>query len=171
MESDQDLVERANAGSADAYAALFARHWPTTWKAAFAVTGRRELADDAAQDAFIRAATELTQFDPRRPFGPWIARIAVNRAVDSWRRDRRLRPFAEAEMDSLDASEEGIGDLQGAVRALPAERRLIVVLHFFLGFSIEETATIAGVPTGTAASRLSRSLSALRETLKDAHYA
>lgn len=170
METDRTLVERANAGSADAYAALFARHWSTTWKAAFAVTGRRELADDAAQDAFIRAAAELRQFDPERPFGPWIARIAVNRAVDSWRRDRRLRPFAEADMELLEPSEEN-NDLQGAVRALPAERRLIVVLHFFLGFSIEETAAIAGVPTGTAASRLSRSLTALRETLKDANYA
>src|SRR5207247_3901850 len=90
MRSDAKLVELARRGSRDAAAELFTRHWRAAWRAAYVVTGRRELADDVAQDAFERAFGALSRFDERRPFGPWLHRIVVNRCVDLLRTERRL---------------------------------------------------------------------------------
>ena len=75
------LVERARAGSSAAAQELIRRHLPATWKAALVVAGSRERADDATQEAFVDALRSLDRFDTSRPFGPWVARIAVNRAV------------------------------------------------------------------------------------------
>src|SRR6185436_4802451 len=90
MRSDAKLVELARRGSRDAAAELFTRHWRAAWRAAYVVTGRRELADDVAQDAFERAFGALSRFDERRPFGPWLHRIVVNRCLDLLRTERRL---------------------------------------------------------------------------------
>ena len=81
-QSDAELVGRAREGSRDAAAELFARHWPDAWRVARAVTGRRDMADDVAQDAFERAFAALGRFDRRRPFAPWLHRIVVNRSLD-----------------------------------------------------------------------------------------
>src|SRR5918911_2594793 len=90
MTSDAKLVKLARTGSREAAAELFARHWRAAWCAAFAVTGRREMADDVAQAAFERAFAALSRFDERRPFAPWLHRIVVNRCLDLLRTERRL---------------------------------------------------------------------------------
>src|SRR5919202_5580783 len=82
MRSDAKLVELARRGAREAAGELFSRHWPAAWRAAYAVTGRRAMADDVAQDAFERAFAALSRFDARRPFAPWLHRIVVNRALD-----------------------------------------------------------------------------------------
>src|ERR671934_159321 len=90
MRSDAKLVQLARRGSRAAAAELFARHWRAAWRAAYVIAGRRELADDVAQDAFERAFAALSRFDERRPFAPWLHRIVVNRCLDLLRTDRRL---------------------------------------------------------------------------------
>src|SRR2546429_9339249 len=90
MRSDAKLVELARRGSRDAAAELFTRHWRAAWRAAYVVTGRRELADDVAQDAFERPFAALSRFDEQRPFAPWLHRIVVNRCFDLLRTHRRL---------------------------------------------------------------------------------
>ncbi|MGZ4387894.1 MAG: RNA polymerase sigma factor, partial [Gaiellaceae bacterium] len=94
--TDADLVARARGGSREAAAELFERYWGAAWRAAYAVTGRRALADDVAQDAFERALAALARFDDTRPFAPWLHRIVVNRALDLLRAERRLVGGAEA---------------------------------------------------------------------------
>jgi RNA polymerase sigma-70 factor (ECF subfamily) len=89
MVDDSSLVIEAREGSRDAVGQLFDRHWPGVWRSAFMVTGRRDLADDIAQDAFVRAIRALPSFDEDRHLGPWLTRIAVNRAIDVLRRERR----------------------------------------------------------------------------------
>ena len=88
--TDGELVVSARAGSREAAAELFARHWPRAWRIARTVTGRRDMADDVAQDAFERAFAALSRFDERRPFEPWLHRIVVNRSLDLLRSERRL---------------------------------------------------------------------------------
>src|ERR687885_2550086 len=90
MRTDARLVELARTGSREAAAELFSRHWPAAWRAAYGITGRREMADDVAQDAFERAFAALARFDERRPFGPWLYRIVVNRCLDLLRTERRM---------------------------------------------------------------------------------
>src|SRR5919202_6176651 len=109
MTSDAKLVKLARTGSREAAAELFARHWRAAWCAAFAVTGRREMADDVAQDAFERAFAALSRFDESRPFGPWLHRIVVNRCLDLLRAERRLIP-GEAEVARLECHDVSGGD-------------------------------------------------------------
>lgn len=79
MEPDERrLVSQARRGAPEAVSELFHRHWQGAWRAAFAVCGRRDLANDVAQEAFLRALSRLDEFDESRPLGPWVRRIAVN---------------------------------------------------------------------------------------------
>jgi RNA polymerase sigma-70 factor, ECF subfamily len=146
----------------DALGELFDRHWPRVWRAAYSTTGDRELANDAAQDAFLRAASALHRFDPSRPLEPWLVRIAVNRAIDMLRARRRLRP--EDERDEPFTFDSPLPDehLQTALRELRPERRAVIALHYWLDYTTPEIAEILDVPLGTVNSRLARALHDLR---------
>jgi RNA polymerase sigma-70 factor, ECF subfamily len=168
-QSDGDLVASARAGSRDAAAELFERHWPGAWRAAYAITGRRAMADDVAQDAFERAFAALSRFDQRRPFAPWLHRIVVNRSLDLLRSERRLVGGEAVEQEWHDADrgvEDGDRALLEAVATLPLQRRVVVVLRYGLGFAPAAIASILGLPEGTVHSRLARALEQLREELE-----
>jgi RNA polymerase sigma-70 factor (ECF subfamily) len=162
MRSDARLVELARNGSRDAAAELFARHWRPAWRAAYAITGRRELADDVAQDAFERAFAALSRFDERRPFAPWLHRIVTNRCLDLLRAERRLA--GDAELERLEAREwrDGDAELLEAVAGLSLQRRVVVVLRYGLGYTPAAIAEILDLPVGTVHSRLARALDDLR---------
>jgi RNA polymerase sigma-70 factor (ECF subfamily) len=167
--SDARLVRRAQGGSRDAAARLFAAHWPRAWRAALAVTGRREMADDVAQDAFERAFSRLGTFDASRPFAPWLHRIVVNRALDVLRQERRLVLVGEPpEPGPAWAEEAEDPEALAALAGLPAERRAVVVLRHLLDYTPPEIAEILEVPEGTVNSRLARALAELRERLGEA---
>src|SRR5918992_3296321 len=89
-------VRGAQAGSASDLEALFRAHWPRAYRAAYLVVGDAAAAEDIAQEAFLAAIRALERFDRRRPFGPWLHRIVVNRAID-WARRRSLRREVEAD--------------------------------------------------------------------------
>src|SRR5437868_14259989 len=109
MRSDAKLVELARRGSRDAAAELFTRHWRAAWRAAYVLSGRRELADDVAQDAFERALAALARFDERRPFGPWLHRIVVNCCLDLRRTERRM-VAADVELARIEWHDVASGD-------------------------------------------------------------
>jgi RNA polymerase sigma-70 factor (ECF subfamily) len=83
-------VRGAQAGSNEAMEALFRAHWGRAHRAAFLIVHDAAAAEDIAQEAFLAAIRALHRFDRRRPFGPWLHRIVVNRAID-WSRARTLR--------------------------------------------------------------------------------
>jgi len=169
MSADDELVAAAAAGSPAATGALFDTYWLVAWRAAHAVTGRADLADDAAQDAFVKAMQSLGKFEQGRPFAPWIARIAVNRARDLLRSERR-RPTARLDEDAAEARPPGgAAQLLAAIAALPNDRREAVVLHHVLGFTVGEVAEIVDAPEGTVASRLGRGIAQLRQTMEAEH--
>src|SRR3954447_7205489 len=130
--SDATLVRRAREGSRDAAAELFSRHWPGAWRAALVVTGRRDMADDVAQDAFERAFAALGRFDRRRPFGPCLHRIVVNRSLDLLRGERRL--IGSEGLDGIEGEwRDHAGEdreLLAAVAGLSPQRRVVVVLRY-----------------------------------------
>lgn len=163
MAREADLV-----ADASAIEALFDEHWVTAWRAAYAVTGRTDLADDAAQDAFVAVIKSLSRYDASRPFAPWLARIATNRARDLLRAERR-RQVTELGEDLEAAEHADAGGLLPALAALPRGQRLAVVLHHVLGFTLNEVAEIVGAPEGTVASRLGRGLAAIRQTMEAEH--
>ena len=125
-------------------------------------------AEDLYQDTWLKALDKLDQYDPARPFEPWIARICVNTYRSALRRLARspLRPFPE-DLDVPAPEREDYGPLYEAVGRLPEKLRVTVVLYYFRDLDAAETAQALGVPQGTVKSRLSRARKLLKEALRD----
>jgi len=159
-------VRGAQRGSASDLEALFRMHWPRALRAAYLVTHDAQAAEDIAQESFLAAIRALDTFDRRRPFGPWLHRIVVNRAID-WSRARRLR--SEVELGELvPASEEQpelADETLAALARLAPEHRAVVVMRYLLEFTPGEIAEALDLPRGTVNSRLRRGLDTLAEEL------
>ena len=164
MGSEGAHVRGAQRGSASDLEALFRLHWPRAFRAAFLVVHDAAAAEDIAQEAFLAAIRTLDRFDRRRPFGPWLHRIVVNRAID-WTRARQLR--AESELVDVPApeAERLDGTVLAALAALPPDHRAVIVLRHLLEYTPGEIAELLGLPRGTVNSRLRRGLDSLRETV------
>src|SRR4029450_8806449 len=97
-------IQGARRGSEADFEALFRHHWPRAYRAAYLVVHDAAAAEDIAQEAFLAAVRALDRFDRRRPFGAWLHRIVVNRAID-WSRARALRREAGgAALDNVAAA-------------------------------------------------------------------
>jgi RNA polymerase sigma-70 factor (ECF subfamily) len=164
------LVRAAQRGSAEAVDELFRRHWPAAHRAAWLVVHDAAAAEDIAQEAFLAALRALDRFDRRRPLGPWLHRIVVNRAID-WTRARALRAEATAEAAPEPAAPAHAaafdGDILDALADLGPEHRAVIVLRHLLGYTPGEIATMLDLPRGTVNSRLRRALDALGRTLEE----
>src|SRR3954452_2423194 len=132
--SDGALLEAAQSGSERAVEELFQRHWPHTHRAAYLIVRNAAAAEDIAQEAFLAALSALDRFDRRRPFAPWLHRIAVNRAID-WSRARAVRgevaatgPMAEGGFEAPSAESFGEREaLAAALARLSPEHRALIV--------------------------------------------
>jgi RNA polymerase sigma-70 factor, ECF subfamily len=166
MATDEELVSEARAGSRDAAAELFERHWLAAWRVAFALTGTAAGAEDVAQDSFERAFSGLWTFNGRSAFSTWLYRIVVNRALNVRRSEARLvhveGPYRALLGEVLPSGTE----IADAVARLPSDRRAVVVMRYWLGFAPSEIAAILDLPVGTAHSRLGRALADLRKELE-----
>ena len=174
-ESESGLLEQARRGSLSAFEEIVRRYQRRVYATAYRIVRRHEVADDVAQEAFIRAHRNLDRFDAARPFGPWICRIAANLAVNHVRspeaREDAL-PDGHAETPSaapgplqgvLDAEARAL--LDRALGDLPAEQRAVFCLRVFEELSYREIAESLGIEMGTVMSRLSRAREKLRATL------
>ena len=127
-------VRAAQSGSHEAMEALFRAHWARAHRAAFLIVHDAAAAEDIAQEAFLAAIRALDRFDRRRPFGPWLHRIVVNRAID-WSRARSLRrevaesPESEAPPDTPGGWSE---EVVAALGTLDPDQRAAVVLRLSL---------------------------------------
>jgi RNA polymerase sigma-70 factor, ECF subfamily len=157
-------VRRAQAGSASDFEALFRAHWGPAYRAAYLVVRDAAAAEDIAQEGFLAAIRALDRFDRRRPFGPWLHRIVVNRAID-WARARSLRPEAEAVDVPAPQRPERDDELLAELGRLSPEHRAVIVLRYLLEYTPGEIAELLELPRGTVNSRLRRGLDALKERL------
>jgi len=169
------LIERSQRGDLQAFDLLVAEHADAIYQVAYRITGNPHDAEDAAQEAFVKAFRGLRQYRGEATFETWLYRIATNAALDLVRR----RPPALA--SSLDEAAGVVTDsfeidmerheihrrVQWALQTLSPEHRAIVILRDLRGFSYDEIACILRVPPGTVRSRLSRAREALRPLLKD----
>lgn len=146
-------------------------HWARAHRTAFLIVRDGAAAEDIAQESFVAALRHLDRFDGRRPLGPWLNRIVVNRAID-WTRTRRLRAEVGAEPwldDRREAAVEGPDSraeqvpapLMDALGRLSPERRAVVVMRYLLDYTPSEIADALELPTGTVNSRLRRALDQL----------
>ena len=156
----------AQRGSVPDMEALFDAHWPRAHRAAYLVLHDAALAEDIAQESFLAAIRSLDRFDRRRPFGPWLHRIVVNRAIDA-ARARSLRRETELTEHATDAEEHEPPDreLLAALARLPPDQRAVIVLRHLLGYTPGEIARTLDLPRGTVNSRLRRGLDTMRGEL------
>ena len=174
MEPDAALAAQAAAGDRDAFGALVSRYQASVRRLTRAVTGDAHDADDAAQDAFLSELDRLETYDPSRPFGPWLMRIATNASIDLVRRravrradalderspSRRPSPATDAESAEIRAS------LQAALAVLPERQRVAVTLFDVEGYSHAEIAAVLEIPEGTVRSDVFHARRALRVALQ-----
>lgn len=161
--AERAWINGAQQGSVADLERLFREHWPRAYRAARLVTGDAAAAEDIAQEAFLAAVRNLDRFDRRRPFGPWLHRIVVNRAID-WTRARRLRAEIELgeQLPAQPAPDPGDETL-ARIGELPPEQRAVVVLRYVLEYTPGEIAALLDLPRGTVNSRLRRGLDGLKE--------
>ena len=160
-------VQGAQRGSVSDLESLFRHHWPRAYRAAYLVVHDSAAAEDIAQEAFLAAVRSLDRFDHRRPFGPWLHRIVVNRAID-WSRARALRrESGDAALHSVAAEPAPetphARSLASALADLSPEHRAVIVLRHLLEYTPGEIAELLELPRGTVNSRLRRGLDRMRD--------
>jgi RNA polymerase sigma-70 factor, ECF subfamily len=174
---DDNLVEHARAGDERAFAALARAHQEVAFRTAYVITGSAADAEEATQEAFIKAHRALGRFRAGAAFRPWLLQIVANEARNRRRSARRrtalsLRAAAEPSASAAPPAEDAVFAaerrtvLLAAVNELPDGERTVVACRFFVGLSELETAAALEVPPGTVKSRLSRALQRLRERME-----
>jgi RNA polymerase sigma-70 factor (ECF subfamily) len=174
--TDAELAALAGAGDGDAFGTLVERYAPAVRRVTRALLRDPEDADDATQEGFLSAWRHIGRYDPARPFGPWLMRIALNAAQDL-RRRRRVRQTDPIPYDARSA-DEGPDlaterallreRLDRALSALPPRQRIAVVLFDAEGYSHAEVAEVLGIPEGTVRSDVFHGRRALRAHLTPA---
>ena len=164
----------------DAWRDLYDTEYPRLLRALMAIGGDPDAAEDAAQEAFVKAYAALGRFRAGSPFRPWLLRIVANEARNRRRsagrranlalraaEDRRPDDAAPSPESAVLASERR-SILLTALNGLRDDDREVISARYFLELSESETAEALGIPRGTVKSRLSRALERLRVQLGSA---
>lgn len=175
-EIEDNLVAKAKNGDRSAFSELVYRHYESVIRVVYHLCGEAQIAQDATQEAFIRAWIKLPGFQPRASFRSWLYRIAINAALDILRQkpeesienSEGMLMMAEKSLSPEAAyiEKEQVVLLQSAVRALPEAARAVLVLREYGELSYEEIASALEIPIGTVMSRLNYARSRLREVLQ-----
>lgn len=173
---ERRLIDRSAAGDQEAFRQLVLRHHRMVINVAFRALGELALAEDVAQDVFIKVYKALPTYRHEKPFKHWLHRVAANAVTDALRRRRPVvsldgleQPPASAGSDPQDIAARH--DLQRTVRHaianLPPHYRDTIALQAFGELSYDEIAKTLDIPLGTVMSRLNGAKRLLRERLGD----
>ncbi len=177
VESEKDLVLLAQKGDRNAFGELVRRHYQGVVRVVYQMCGDTPLAEDATQEAFVRAWVNLPSYQSSAPLRSWLYRIAINAALDI------LRHKSEESLDEKNQVNRMITDqaagpemtlvekeraalVQQAVKKLPEAARSVLVLREYGELSYQEIAKVLDIPVGTVMSRLNYARNLLRENLK-----
>jgi RNA polymerase sigma-70 factor (ECF subfamily) len=170
--AEDQLIEAAKQGDRDAFGELVLMHYQGVINVVYRMTGEMQLAEDVAQEAFIRAWTKLHTYRPISSFRSWVYRIANNAALDILRRRKE-----QVDIDDLPIPTSGTGVEQSvihqqqaevvrkAVLALPDASRSVLILREYEGLSYQEIADSLEIPLGTVMSRLAYARGKLKQEL------
>ncbi|MGZ4175069.1 MAG: RNA polymerase sigma factor [Solirubrobacteraceae bacterium] len=178
--ADEDLMPLVHDGDARAFEVVFDRHADAAFSLAYRMCGRRAMAQDIVQDAFLSLWRSGARYDRARgSVRSWVLGVVRNRAIDLFRREtvRTGRDIsAEGVVERMPASEdvavdaerrEDARDVRAALSDLPSEQRQVIELAYFGGFSHMQIAEMLEVPAGTVKGRMRLGLTKLRVALGD----
>jgi RNA polymerase sigma-70 factor (ECF subfamily) len=164
---EKQAITRLKQGDPSGLEALVRLHQLKALRAAGLITGDRSAAEDIVQNAFLRAAERIGQFDAERPFEPWFLRIVMNDAIKTAQRRKQQVSLDDDESgESIDLAdpaplpeelvetEETRHAVRRALEKLPPGQRAAVVMRYFLGMSEEEMTGELDSPEGTVKWRL-----------------
>lgn len=180
---DQQAIRRVLAGERDAYRVLMDRHFATIYRVTMRITGNEYDAEEAAQEAFLRAYNKLPEFEQRSGFGTWVYRIAMNCALNLVEKRGREASWNAAPLVSetgmeVFASEQDRGPEQQllsreaktlreqAMELLTPMERTAFVLRHMEEQPIAEIAKALGVPANSAKQAVFRAVGKLRQALR-----
>jgi RNA polymerase sigma-70 factor (ECF subfamily) len=165
-ESDKELIEGCRRGESDAFRALFERYKDRVYSIALRYSGDSGVAQDIAQETFLKIFVGIGHFRGESEFGSWLYRMVVNSCLDQKRRTSRLTPLLDEALAIIQSPDISVLDdvlraelsshVQAVVGSLPDEQRMLIVLRYTEGLSYDEIAIILGCSTGTIGSRLNR---------------
>ena len=170
------LIQQAQAGDTWAFGELVRQHYSPIVNVAYRICGEKTLAEDMAQETFLRAWMNLHSFRPTGSLKNWLYRIAVNATLDVLRRKSELPmddevvqmiqdPMPDPETSLI--QKERAENMQETLRALPLATRNVLVLREYGELSYQEIASVLDIPIGTVMSRLNYARTRLRALLKE----
>ena len=172
--SDRVIIQRVLEGDVEAFARLVDLHYPRCARIAVRILGNREDAEEAIQDAFLRAFKALGDYEDRERFSAWLTRILVNQCRTVLARTKRRDAlFAELDPRRLDfvvATEPDEGtwaELESVLGQLPAEQREAIVLKYADDLTYEEMSRITGAGESALKMRVQRAFARLRALLQE----
>ena len=173
--TEQDLVHKAKAGDRAAFGELLDTHATRAYRVALHVLGTRADAEDATQNAFVKAFTQLGRFEERSSFATWLLRIVTHEALNLQRSQRTRFAFWQHQTEGTESQEtvEAVvqvrvehQELWRAVNRLKTNDRLVLTLSYFMGLNEAETAATLGISGGTARKRKHDALVRLRSLVQ-----
>jgi len=170
---DRDLIACAQQGDRQAFAELIMRHQNSIVSMLYHMCGDMHLAEDAAQEAFVRVWQNLQRYQAQHAFRSWLYRIAANAALDSLRRERPALDLDDLPLSDPGASPEQAAEanqraqqVRQAIAHLSPPLRLVLVLREYQELAYQEIAETLDIPLGTVMSRLNSARSQLRQELR-----
>ena len=173
--TEAELVRLAKAGDRSAMTELLSAHATQAYRLALHIVRNTADADDATQNAFVKAFTKLDRFDERRPFAPWLLQIVTREALNLLRAEKTRFAFWQRQasvMETEDSPESIVldsvqhRDVARAVNRLKTNDRLVLTLSYFMGLNEAETAVAMGIKRGTVKWRKHKALARLRTVVE-----
>lgn len=170
-----ELISRCRSGDRAAQEEVYRLYYKAMYNTCLRMLNDRMEAEDVMQEAFLAAFTKLGQYRGEMPFGAWLKRIVINKAIDVLRQ-RKIRFEELDERQEAETEEPGmlheedaanmVKQIREAIQTLPEGFRVVLSLALFEGYDHEEIAMILGITESTSRSQLARAKRKLTEMLK-----
>jgi len=172
--NETELVTQAQIGDRNAFSELIRIHAQGVRNVIYRMCGDAQLAEDAAQETFIRAWQNLSSYRPQTSLRNWLYRIAVNAATDMLRKEKRIMPddiddlhLTDGQLgpEAMASQQERTALVQNAILSLPDASRTVLVLREYEGLSYQKISSTLDIPLGTVMSRLNYARKLLKTKL------
>ena len=171
--TDNDIIRRCQAGDREAFRTVVEKYQNILYGTAFLMTGNRTAAEDHVQEAFLSAWKGIGSFRSGYPLKPWLVRILVNKVLSYQRANANPMISLDTELFADPAGDDPAEEiaqrdqLRRVMQRLSTEQRQVVLLRYFAGLSLAETAAALRRPQGTVKSQTSRALEQLKDLIED----